>query len=186
MVREVTHHGLSVTMLGLFKMVTSGSDSGREERGGRGGEVIQLLSLLWMPLFVLTFDPAAEWEEMCIVAVSDKIAKAMEMGVFQQLLASLSLQPPSEQVRGVCVSGHQCNPHSWFPSPCLLPSPPPFYLLLPTLPLPSYPLSLPLPPSPALPPPPMILPGAVLAHPSLNVSGGADSSCQCSSKQHCC
>lgn len=39
-----------------------------------------------------------EWEEMCVVAVSDRVAKAMETKPFQQLLGALGLQPPSEQV----------------------------------------------------------------------------------------
>lgn len=47
---------------------------------------------------------AADWEEMCIVAVSDKVARAMGTPAFQQLLSALDLLPPSEQVRMLMIS----------------------------------------------------------------------------------
>ena len=48
---------------------------------------------------------ADEWEEMCVVAVSNRVAKAMEKQVFQQLLAGLGLHPPTQQVRTI----HACT-----------------------------------------------------------------------------
>ena len=39
-----------------------------------------------------------EWEDLCVVAVSESIAKALRTKDFQQLLALLKLQPPSQQV----------------------------------------------------------------------------------------
>lgn len=36
---------------------------------------------------------------MCIVPVSEAVAKAMETRLFKQLLAALGLQQPSQQVR---------------------------------------------------------------------------------------
>ena len=41
-----------------------------------------------------------EWEEMSVVAVSDKVAKALNTPAFSRLLGMLGLQPPSGQVGG--------------------------------------------------------------------------------------
>ena len=40
-----------------------------------------------------------EWEELCIVAVSESVSMALASSGFQQLLGLLGLQPPNEQVR---------------------------------------------------------------------------------------
>ena len=42
---------------------------------------------------------AVEWEEMSIVAVSEKVAKALNTQQCQQLLTDLGFLPPSGQVR---------------------------------------------------------------------------------------
>ncbi len=39
-----------------------------------------------------------EWEDLCVVGVSESIAKALRTKEFEQLLKLLNLQPPSEQV----------------------------------------------------------------------------------------
>ena len=39
-----------------------------------------------------------EWEEMCVVPVSEQISRALQTEGFQDLLASLGLQAPTQQV----------------------------------------------------------------------------------------
>lgn len=41
-----------------------------------------------------------EWEDLCVVAVSESVATAMRTELFERLLTQLSLQPPSKQVNG--------------------------------------------------------------------------------------
>ena len=50
---------------------------------------------------MLTLSPTLtdEWEEMCIVGVSERVASALASQPFQRLLAALELQPPNDQVR---------------------------------------------------------------------------------------
>ena len=39
-----------------------------------------------------------EWEEMCIVAVSDAVSTVFQQQEFQELLTALHMQPPSDTV----------------------------------------------------------------------------------------
>lgn len=64
---------------------------------------------------LLVFLPADEWEELCIVAVSESVSTAMASGGFQQLLGSLGLQPPNEQVKLINIYSYDFELTSyWF------------------------------------------------------------------------
>lgn len=41
----------------------------------------------------------SEWEELCVVPVEQSIAEALETELFSNLMVSLGLMPPSEQVQ---------------------------------------------------------------------------------------
>ena len=55
-----------------------------------------------------------EWEEMCIVPVSDTVSRALEVDGFKELLASLRLQPPTQQVREVYRKGRVVVHEGWW------------------------------------------------------------------------
>ena len=48
---------------------------------------------------------AGEWEEMCIVAIEENTAIVLQTQLFQDLLISIGLTPPSNQVyvHSVCI-----------------------------------------------------------------------------------
>ena len=52
-----------------------------------------------------------EWEEMCIVPVSESVSRALELDGFKKLLASLRLQPPTQQVCRVCRGCRERDVH---------------------------------------------------------------------------
>ena len=44
-----------------------------------------------------------EWEEMCLVAVSDSVSRVFQESEFQNLLSALHMQPPSDTVSVISI-----------------------------------------------------------------------------------
>lgn len=47
-----------------------------------------------------------EWEELCIVAVEQSVAEALETELFRDLMTSLGLTPPTDQVTSMYYFKH--------------------------------------------------------------------------------
>ena len=60
--------------------------------------ITQPRSLTHTELLFFCVYPTDEWEEMSVVAVNNKVARALDTKDFQLLLKALGLKQPSEQV----------------------------------------------------------------------------------------